>query len=136
MENMELYGQATGPVDLNIKAMEQAKSFIRWSSNPESIIDVGIGDGRVTNEAILPMLPENIKEYVGADLSTNALNFSKTTVTHPKYKTIQIDICSNELPIEYQNRFDKVFACFLLHMTALKVKYVCQISIIKRITKG
>lgn len=122
MELMEFYGQGPGPVNINRKAIDMVRSFIKWSTFPESIIDVGVGDGKVTKTVIFPILPDNIKEYVGADLSIQALNFSKTTVDHPKYKTWQIDICSKDLPVHYRNRFDKVFACFLLHMIGPEVR--------------
>lgn len=122
MHKAEAYAKGSSHVNINKIALGKYWQFIKWGDEPESILDIGIGDGRVTKYAILPNISKEIKEYIGSDISQEMLNFSKTVIDHPKYVTVQMDICSNEIPLEFQNRFDKIFSCFLLHMVSSKVK--------------
>lgn len=121
MEEPGLYGKGEGQVLIHKHIFEKYWHFIRWSSLPENIIDVGIGNGQVTQNVILPLLPKYIEQYLGADVAEVMLDFSKTVIKHPRYQTIQLDICSKDIPLQLQNKFEKVFACFLLHMLSSNV---------------
>lgn len=118
MEKPELYTKGNSKITINKRALDMYGHYIRWGTSPESIIEAGIGDGKVTKQVLLPFLPENIKEYIGSDISEKMLEYSKTLIDHPKYSTVAIDICAKEIPKEYQNRFDKAFASLLLHMVS------------------
>lgn len=122
MNKPELYSKGKSTRVIHESIFQKYGHFIRWGNPPESIIEIGIGDGNVTKEVIMPILPNNIEEYVGCDLSKEMVEFSRTMITHPKYRCLQMDICSAELPAELHNRFDKVFACCLLHMASSKIR--------------
>lgn len=124
MEKPELYTKGNSKVVINKAALEKYGQYLRWSKSPESIIEAGIGDGKVTQQVIIPFLPNNIKEYVGTDISDKMLVFSNNLIEHPKYKTAVLDICAKEIPQEFHNRFDKAFASLLLHMVGPNAKYV------------
>lgn len=89
--------------------------LLKWSSESESILDLGIGDGRVTKELILPIIPNNLKEYIGADISETMLNHSKQIIHHEKFLTIKMDALTQKIPEEMKNRFQHIFSNFLLH---------------------
>lgn len=91
------------------------QKLLIWRSQPESILDIGIGDGRMSTELIAPILPKNLKEYIGADISEVMLQSAKETIAHPKFSTFQLDAATKNLPDEMRNRFDHVFANGLLH---------------------
>lgn len=122
MEKPELYSKGTSTITINKNALDKFGDHIRWNKDPLSIFEAGIGDGRVTKEVIIPILPENVEEYVGSDLSKTMLEFSKTIIDYPKYQTLHMDICATEVPIEYHNKFDKVFAFCLLHMVSSNLR--------------
>lgn len=122
MEKPDQYASTKTPWIIQKTILDKYFHFFKWSNTPESIIDVGIGDGNVAQNITIPHLPKNIKEYIGCDLSQNMLDFSKTIIDHPKYDTVKLDICAEDVPLEYQRRFDKVFACLLLHMVGSNVK--------------
>lgn len=124
MEKPELYTKGNSKVVINKTALAKYGQFLRWKKSPESIIEAGVGDGKVTKSVIIPFLPKNVKEYVGTDISYKMLDFSKKVIDHPKYRTAILDICGKEIPQEFHNRFDKAFASLLLHMVGPHIKYV------------
>lgn len=122
MEKPELYSKANGAVTVNRMVLSKYWNFVRWSNDFESVFEAGMGDGNVTRQVIIPLLPDNLKEYIASDISNKMLNFANTVIQNCKLTIIQLDICSEEIPLEYHSRFDKVFACFLLHMLSSNVK--------------
>lgn len=108
-------------LDFSVKIIKQLfeknKKFLKWSSEPESILDLGIGDGRMTKEVIIPIVPKNIKEYVGGDISEIMLKSAEKTLNYEKYRSFIIDAQAKSVPVEMKNRFHHIFANFLLHHT-------------------
>lgn len=122
MDKVAGYAKGKSHPRINRKAIESNWNLIKWKDTAQSIVDVGIGDGGSSKEAILPLLPNNVEEYFGMDASANMLRYSESIIDHPKYTTVQMDICTKELPLEYTSRFDKAFALFLLHMLSSNVR--------------
>lgn len=89
--------------------------LIKWKSEPESILDFGIGDGRLSKEVLFPKIPKNIKEYVGVDISEVMLKSAKETIKDSRFNTYQLDAATDSLPEELKNRFDHIFASGLFH---------------------
>lgn len=89
--------------------------LIQWNSEPESVMDLGIGDGRMSEEVILPMIPKPLREYVGVDISQIMLESAKEKITHDQFTTILLDAGTSNLPDEVKNRFHHIFSSFLFH---------------------
>lgn len=121
MNKAEQYAKGQNQITINEKALSQNWNHIRWN-HLESIMEVGIGGGRVTKHVILPKISANLKEYIGSDISERMLEYCNTIIDHPKFSTLALDICAKTLPEQLHNRFDKVFACFLLHMVSANIK--------------
>lgn len=121
MDSPELYSKANGQVTVNRMVLSKYWNLIRWGKDSESVFEAGIGDGQVTKEVLIPLLPDNIKEYVASDVSNRMVDFANTVIDNSKFKFIQLDIC-DDVPLEYHNRFHKIFACFLLHMLSSNLK--------------
>lgn len=94
---------------------QKHSQLLKWKSEPESILDLGIGDGRMTKEVILPILPKNIKEYVGVDISETMLASARECISHNKFKTQTMDAVTNSVPAHLKNRFHHIFSNNLFH---------------------
>lgn len=94
---------------------EKYESHIIWKSDPESILDIGIGDGSLTKSIILPRIPKNIKEYIGGDLSENMVKAVRELIDIKEFKAIQFDVTVKSIPAELRSRFDHVFSNYLFH---------------------
>lgn len=116
--NPKWYSQHLDPfVDTTKAFVENPSKHLKWSLKPESILDLGIGDGKMTKVVILPLIPINIKEYIGGDISEKMLSSAKATISHEKFKTLRIDATTKNLPNELKNRFDHIFSYNLFHHT-------------------
>lgn len=104
-------------INITKTVFEKNKELLKWSSDPESILDIGIGDGRITKEVIIPQVAANIKEYVGGDISDIMLFSAQNTINHDKFKTVVINIQASNVPGDLKNRFHHIFANFVLHHT-------------------
>lgn len=102
-------------VNATRKLVDTNKKLLKWQQKPESILDLGIGDGKTTKEVIIPILPSNIKEYIGADISETMLQSARETIKHEAFKILQIDGTSKCLPDDMINRFDHIFSNYFFN---------------------
>lgn len=91
---------------------EKYFKLLQWHENNISILDVGIGDGRMTKEVLIPSIPKSFSEFIGCDTSDSVLENSRNLSS---FKTIKMDIATSQLPANMVNRFNKVFSTFCLH---------------------
>ncbi|CAG9854664.1 unnamed protein product [Phyllotreta striolata] len=111
----ELWGQNNDLTTfVNVDYMRKYKDWFDWKEG-SSIFEFGMGDGRNVREALFPFMPENIKEYVGSDVSPEMVDHAKKTLSSPKASFIVLDICSEAIPEDLVNRFDVVFGFFVMH---------------------
>lgn len=116
MNTPELYTKCLGPImEITKKIYKNHQTLLNWNFETESVMDVGIGDGMVANEIIIPSLPKNFKEFIGCDISDDALNSAKKRITIPNSHFINMDISSKNIPVEYLKRFDHIFCNRCLH---------------------
>lgn len=110
------YSENLGPyVDVARNIFNKHKNLLKWNDEPESIMDLGMGDGRVTKEIFLPNIPQNIKEYVGCDISLDMLISSKKVIGHSHFQTFQMDATVETVPAEMRGRFHHIFSNYLFH---------------------
>lgn len=118
MNNPQLYSKNLDQSVILIRGvLQKHKELLKWNSEPESILDLGIGDGRMAKEVIFPLIPSNIDEYIGGDISETMIASVKKMISHEKFKTIVINAQTTSIPSELKNRFDHIFSNFLLHHT-------------------
>lgn len=114
MYDPQKYSRNLDPIiEVERTLYKKYSKLLKWSLEPESIMDLGIGDGRVCKELVIPMIPNNIREFIGTDASDTMLRYAEKTIDHEKFTTLQIDAATKELPIELKNRFHHIFSNFL-----------------------
>lgn len=86
-----------------------------WNNDTECVMDIGVGDGSVAQQIIIPRLPKNFKEFIGIDLSEAAVKYAKKIIDLPNTKMILMNISTKDSPAEYKNRFDHIFSNRCLH---------------------
>lgn len=94
---------------------EKHRELLKWSSEPESILELGIGSGIMTIEVIFPLIPQNIKEYIGCDKFDSPLMTAIKTIDNKKFQTYQMDAATKNIPEEFKNRFHHIFANNVFH---------------------
>lgn len=111
-----LYSNNLDPYIVIAKQLYQKHSkLIRWHQVLESVMDLGIGDGRTSKEVVLPIVPQSLNEYVGADISVTMLASAEKTVNHNIFKAIELNAATKNLPDELKNRFHHIFSNYLFH---------------------
>lgn len=116
MINPELFSRNLGPiVDITKKIYDKHQMLLKWNYESESVLDVGIGDGMIAKKIIIPSLPTNFKEFLGCDISEEALDSARERIKMPNCHLINMDISSKNIQSEYKNRFDHIFCNRCLH---------------------
>lgn len=93
--------------------MEKYGKLINWQKNG-SVLEIGMGDGRVSNAVLKPLLPQDVKEYVGTDISATMLGHAKKMFAFEKARFEVLDIVKC-IPSRFENSFDHVFSFLLFH---------------------
>ncbi|XP_023021174.2 juvenile hormone acid O-methyltransferase-like [Leptinotarsa decemlineata] len=83
----------------------------------ESILEIGMGDGKYTVETFRFRLPRNLKRYVATDVSEEMVQFAKKKYGMVNDFNIEfrtLDAEGDSIPDEFINHFDHVvsFLCF------------------------
>lgn len=88
---------------------------VKWPDNSCRIMDIGCGSGRVLLEVLEPLLPKYYTEIIGTDISNEMITFCKNLKRDRRISFEILDIETQEIPQKFQNNFDFLFSCFVLH---------------------
>lgn len=100
------------------QTLEDYASSFKWrAGGGDSVLDAGCGPGDVTTEVLLPFLPANFKRLVGADVSTEMVEFCRRTYSHPKlsFEQFNFDQALEQQPFCNVEQFDHIFSFYCLH---------------------
>ncbi|XP_075974319.1 juvenile hormone acid O-methyltransferase-like [Anticarsia gemmatalis] len=113
MHNADLYQQSNNLQKRDaLLCLEKHASKIKWKNSNNKIIDIGCGDGSVTN-MLKKYLPDNYK-LLGCDISESMVNFANNNHCNEQTSFTVLDI-GGELPLRMENNFDHVFSFYALH---------------------
>lgn len=77
-----------------------------------SVLDIGVGSGRVFQEVLLPLLPKNVTDIVASDMEENMLVFAHSKITDPRVTFEKFNILDKNMPTHLENRFDYSFSSY------------------------
>ncbi|KAK5643228.1 hypothetical protein RI129_007073 [Pyrocoelia pectoralis] len=88
--------------------------LIKWKKDA-NILDVGCGAGDVISELLLPRLPLKFEKLVGVDLSEEMIEFAKNHCQNSKITFEQMNIATDDIPVEFEENFDHILSFYCLH---------------------
>lgn len=113
MHDPELYQQSNDiPKRDALLCLEKHASALKWKTNNNRIIDLGCGDGSVTN--ILKNFLPNEYKLLGCDISENMVLFASKNNSDERTSFTTLDI-AGDLPEEMKDNFDYVFSFYTLN---------------------
>lgn len=83
-------------------------SKVHWSDG-DRIIDIGSGDGKLTN-VLKSFITVNYKELIGCDASEELITIANDKYSDSRTKFILLNI-GDELPEKMKGRFNRVTSC-------------------------
>lgn len=80
-----------------------------------SIMDIGVGDGKVLFNILYPMLDQNCKEITAVDIDECMIEFCNEKFKKNHVEFIHLDVATDTLPESLNNRFHALFSsyCFM-----------------------
>lgn len=90
--------------------------LLKWKNDgEEAVLDIGCGSGDITEGLLLPVLPKKFAKLVGVDLSEEMVEFARSQCKNNKIFYHQLDLLSEEMPVDFEENFDHVFSFYCLH---------------------
>lgn len=99
----------------------------------EVIMDAGCGTGDVTMDILLPKLPSRLNQFIGTDISKDAVTYcrEKYATEDGKISFDLLDIGTTCLPSKFQNQCNHIFSFFCVHWCDLNAVFKNIHSILK-----
>ncbi|CAG9819632.1 unnamed protein product [Phaedon cochleariae] len=99
----------------NLFVLQTYLSLSRWSSDGESVLDVGSGDGKFAVESLIPRLPRTMGRFVGCDCSEAMVRFANENYGRQGREFVRFDIVSEALPEGFAGGFHHIYSFYALH---------------------
>lgn len=98
--------------------LKKYSKMIKWRSDGlDSALDIGCAGGDVTNECIVPLLPEKFTRLIGVDISESMVRFANDNFANSKISFDQLDIGVDISEfLSKHEPFDHVFSLLCLHL--------------------
>nr|XP_023021175.1 juvenile hormone acid O-methyltransferase-like [Leptinotarsa decemlineata] len=113
---MEVYGKRHSLQRREVShALNKYFHLLSWKCG-EKILEISPGDGTLTMDLLIPLLPKNFKHYIGINYIEGVTAVAQANFPNDKYPKITFVNCDiqEEFP-GYSNEFDHVFALLCLH---------------------
>ncbi|CAG9864133.1 unnamed protein product [Phyllotreta striolata] len=100
--------------------LSKFKHLIKWRKSP-SILEIGFASGSNSSKTLIPLLPDDYKEFIGSDISDEMVDYAKKEFKLPRSEIVKLDVC-REIPRQFRERFDHIFGFHVIHMVKDPVK--------------
>uniref|UniRef100_A0A6P7GK52 Juvenile hormone acid O-methyltransferase-like isoform X2 n=1 Tax=Diabrotica virgifera virgifera TaxID=50390 RepID=A0A6P7GK52_DIAVI len=110
------WSRSSGRVlEITNEHLQKYAHLLKWRNNA-LILECGIATGENSLKSIIPILPQDYKEFVATDNSKNMLECAKDIINIPRSTVCELDVNARHPPLDMENRFDHIFGFFLIHM--------------------
>ncbi|XP_071053550.1 juvenile hormone acid O-methyltransferase-like isoform X1 [Onthophagus taurus] len=99
-----------------VELITKYKNYFKWSDNPEDVLEVGCASGEITFEVVYPLVEPHLKELIGSDVASSAIEIANELHKKPKLSFTTIDIAEDGLWKKYENRFGHIISFYTLHL--------------------
>ncbi|KAJ8919547.1 hypothetical protein NQ315_002168 [Exocentrus adspersus] len=99
----------------NVFILDKYFRLVKTNGDDESILDIGVGDGKFAVEKLIPRFPNKLGKFVGCDVSEKMVQFAKEAHRDAKVEFVQLDVSCEEVPVDFEACFDHIFSFYTLH---------------------
>lgn len=115
MNNAELYEKSNSLQKRDaIQCLDEYAKKIKWKSFGDRLLDIGCGDGGVTNILKSKYMPSYYSRVVGCDISENMIEFANEHHGDRRTEFKVLDI-EGKVPEAFRESFDHVVSFNALH---------------------
>lgn len=118
MNDPDAYKQWNTLRDHEIEILQKYSKLIHWRTDQlDSVLDIGCAGGDITNDLILPLLPQKFTRLVGVDFNETMVQFAQKHYTSPKVSFDKLDLSGDMSDfLNVHGEFDHVFSFLCLHL--------------------
>lgn len=118
MNDPAAYRQWNTLRDHENEMLRKYSKLINWRSDQlDSVLDIGCAGGDITNDLILPLLPEKFTRLVGVDFNENMVKFAEENYAKSKVSFDKLDISGDMSGfLKDHEKFDHVISFLCLHL--------------------
>ncbi|XP_022905522.1 juvenile hormone acid O-methyltransferase-like [Onthophagus taurus] len=119
MYQAKLYSNYNGLQKNDAKyVLDNYFNLVKWNGDlDETVLDVGCGDGNVTIDLLLPLLPKNAEKLLGVDISKDMIKFARDNNRREKveYDVMDVGGVLDDVHLLDGNCFQHIFSFYCLH---------------------
>lgn len=118
MNDPDLYKKWNILRDHEKEVLEKYSQMIQWRTDRrDSLLDIGCAGGDITNDLILPLLPETFTRVVGVDFNENMVQYANENFATEKVSFEKLDIiCDVREFLGRHGQFDHITSFLCLHL--------------------
>lgn len=118
MNDPAAYRQWNTLRDHENEMLQKYSKLINWRRDQlDSVLDIGCAGGDITNDLIIPLLPEKFTRLVGVDFNENMVQFAKENYakSNVSYHKLDISVDVSDF-LKSHEQFDHVISFLCLHL--------------------
>lgn len=107
----------------NVFVLDNFLELVRWGGDDETVLDVGVGDGKFAVENLVSAFPRSFGKFVGCDISQEMVVFARENYKDSRIEFVQLDVSCDEIPADFRSHFHHIFSFYTMHWVP-KQRYV------------
>lgn len=87
----------------------------KWNGYKETILEVGCGDGNITEKLLHPLLKDHLRKLVAIDKDKEMIKVAKERSRIENIEYRNMSVMEERTVKEFENQFDKIFTFLAVH---------------------